>query len=97
MQEEIDTNLSLTQIATLAYFGKNLSMDPGNGQYVGDRSYFLIYQNEKNEMIKEIFGVDGPFDETMTIEAIEEAYAQSHPEEFLPEEGDGVTGDGQTR
>lgn len=47
-------------------------------------------------MIKEIFGVDGPFDETMTIEAIEEAYAQSHPEEFLPEEGDGVTGDGQT-
>lgn len=103
VQEEIDTNLSLTQIATLAYFGKNLSMDdlsrytiPGNGQYVGDRSYYLIYQNEKNEMIKEIFGVDGPFDETMTIEAIEEAYAQSYPEEFLPEEGDGVTGDGQT-
>ncbi len=94
VQSEIDTNLTVPQIATLAYFGKDLTMDeierhviPGNGQYVGDRSYYLIYQNEKNDLIREIFGVEGPFDETMTVEAIEQAYLESHPEEMLPDEG----------
>ena len=78
VQENIDTNLDTLQIATLAWFAKDLSMDdiarhtvPGNGQYVGSTSYFIVYQDEKNEMVEEIFGVEGPFDEDITLEAIE--------------------------
>lgn len=55
VQEEIDTNLSLTQIATLAYFGKNLSMDdlsrytiPGNGP-VRRRPLLLSHLPEREE------------------------------------------------
>ena len=78
VQENIDTNLSTLQIATLAYFAKDLSMDqiqrhtvPGEGQYVGSTSYYIINQNKKNEMVKEIFGIEGPFDQDITLEAIE--------------------------
>ena len=49
VQENIDTNLDTLQIATLAWFAKDLSMDdiarhtvPGNGQYVGSTSYFIV-------------------------------------------------------
>ena len=78
VQENIDTNLSTLQIATLAYFAKDLSMDqiqrhtvPGEGQYVGSTSYYIINQNKKNKMVKEIFGIEGPFDQDITLEAIE--------------------------
>lgn len=78
VQENIDTNLSTLQIATLAYFAKDLTMDqiqrhtvPGEGQYVGSTSYYIINQNKKNEMVKEIFGIEGPFDQDITLEAIE--------------------------
>ena len=78
VQENIDTNLSTLQIATLAYFAKDLSMDqiqrhtvPGEGQYVGSTSYYIVNQNKKNEMVKEIFGIEGPFDQDITLEAIE--------------------------
>lgn len=82
VQENIDTNLDVMQIATLAYFAKDLSMDqiarhtvPGNGQYVGAKSYYIIYQDNKNQMVKEIFGVNGPYDEGITVEAIEQRVA----------------------
>lgn len=91
VQENIDTNLDVLQIATLAYFAKDLSMDqierhtvPGNGQYVGAKSYYIINQEKKNSMVKEIFGVSGPFDEGITLEAIEARVAQ---EEGLTTEG----------
>ena len=92
VQENIDTNLDVLQIATLAYFAKDLSMDqierhtvPGNGQYVGAKSYYIINQDKKNKMVKEIFGVSGPFDEDITLEAIE---ARVAADEGLPVEGD---------
>lgn len=92
VQENIDTNLDVLQIATLAYFAKDLSMDqierhtvPGNGQYVGAKSYYIINQDKKNKMVKEIFGVSGPFDEDITLEAIE---ARVAADEGLPAEGD---------
>ncbi len=44
---------------------------PGEGQYVGSTSYYIINQNKKNEMVKEIFGIEGPFDQDITLEAIE--------------------------
>lgn len=78
VQENIDTNLDLMQIATLAYFAKDASMEnidrhtvPGNGQYVGDRSYYIIDQDKKNKMVKDIFGKEGPYDPDITVEAIE--------------------------
>ena len=99
VQENIDTNLDTLQIATLAWFAKDLSMDdiarhtvPGNGQYVGSTSYYIVYQNEKNEMVQEIFGVEGPFDEAITLEAIEARVAEQEgtlpgaDEEATPEE-----------
>lgn len=92
VQENIDTNLDVLQIATLAYFAKDLSMDqierhtvPGNGQYVGAKSYYIINQDKKNKMVKEIFGVSGPFDEDITLEAIE---ARVAADEGLPAESD---------
>ena len=92
VQENIDTNLDVLQIATLAYFAKDLSMDqierhtvPGNDQYVGAKSYYIINQDKKNKMVKEIFGVSGPFDEDITLEAIE---ARVAADEGLPVEGD---------
>lgn len=99
VMDQIDTNLDLAQIGTLAYFGKDLSMEninrhtiPGNGQYVGDRSYYLINQESKNKLVKEIFGVDGPFDETMTAEAIianyEATVGDLLPDEIPEEEDD---------
>ncbi len=99
VQENIDTNLDVLQIATLAYFAKDLSMDqierhtvPGNGQYVGAKSYYIINQDKKNKMVKEIFGVSGPFDEDITLEAIE---ARVAADEGLPAEGDETqTGEG---
>ena len=91
VQENIDTNLDVLQIATLAYFAKDLSMDqierhtvPGNGQYVGATSYYISNQEKKNAMVKEIFGVTGPFDEAITLEAIEARVAL---EEGLTTEG----------
>ena len=97
VQENIDTNLDVMQIATLAYFAKDLSMSqierhtvPGNGQYVGAKSYYIINQDQKNSMVKEIFGISGPFDEAITLEAIEARVAS---EEGLPAEGEeGETG-----
>lgn len=100
VQENIDTNLDMLQIATLAYFAKDLSMDqierhtvPGNGQYVGSKSYYIVYQNEKNEMVEEIFGIEGPFDDAITLEAIEARVAEQEgtltgegDEELTPEE-----------
>lgn len=78
VQENIDTNLDLMQIATLAYFAKDASVDnierhtvPGNGQYVGERSYYIINQEKKNKMVKNVFGKEGPFDPDITLEAIE--------------------------
>lgn len=78
VQENVDTNLDLMQIATLAYFAKDVPMEdierhtvPGNGQYVGDRSYYIIDQEKKNKMVKEIFGKEGPVDPDITVEAIE--------------------------
>ena len=92
VQENIDTNLDVMQIATLAYFAKDLSMSqierhtvPGNGQYVGAKSYYIINQDQKNSMVKEIFGISGPFDEAITLEAIEARVAS---EEGLPAEGE---------
>lgn len=58
---------------------------PGNGQYVGAKSYYIINQDKKNKMVKEIFGVSGPFDEDITLEAIE---ARVAADEGLPAEGD---------
>ena len=103
VQENIDTNLDVLQIATLAYFAKDLSMDqiqrhtvPGNGQYVGSRSYYIINQEKKNAMVKEVFGVSGPFDEGITLEAIEARVAATEGLPVEGEEGDEGAADGET-
>lgn len=79
VEENLDTNLDLGQIATMAYFAKDLSMSdiqkhtlPGYGSYVGSRSYYIINQDEKNQLVMELFNVEGPFDEGITRAAIEE-------------------------
>ncbi len=93
VQENIDTNLDVMQIATLAYFAKDLSMDqiqrhtiPGNGQYVGSTSYYIINQQKKNKLVQEVFGIDGPFDEAITLEAIQARVAEQ--EGTVPGEGE---------
>lgn len=93
VQANIDTNLDTMQIATLAYFAKDLSMDqiqrhtiPGNGQYVGSKSYYIINQDSKNKMVKEIFGKTGPFDDALTLEAIQARVAE---EEGIQDEDEG--------
>ncbi|MDR2515218.1 MAG: LCP family protein [Christensenellaceae bacterium] len=100
VQEEIDTNLDFTQIATLAYFAKDLSMAdlqrymlPGDGRYIGTTSYYIIYQEQKNKMVKEIFGIEGPFDSSMTLAAIESAYLASHPEQDPEASSPGAEGE----
>ena len=55
-----------------------------------EKSYYIINQDQKNSMVKEIFGISGPFDEAITLEAIEARVAS---EEGLPAEGEeGETG-----
>ena len=38
---------------------------------MGDRSYYIIDQDKKNKMVKDIFGKEGPYDPDITVEAIE--------------------------
>ena len=95
VQKNIDTDLELLQIASLAYFAKDLSMSdlqrhtiPGNGQYVGSRSYYIVNQDKMSDLIKSIFGKKAPFDEAITLEAIEARVAET--EGIGTESGEGA-------
>lgn len=94
VQRNIDTDLELLQIASLAYFAKDLSMSdlerhtiPGNGQYVGTRSYYIVNQEKMSDLIKSIFGKKAPFDEAITLEAVEARVNGTEGTETGGEEG----------
>jgi len=85
VQQNIDTDMDLLQIASLAYFAKDLSMDdlqrhtiPGNGQYVGAKSYYIVDQEKMSDLMKSIFGKEAPYDEAITVEAIEARVAEEN-------------------
>ena len=68
MQGKVFTNMDFRQLASIAVFGKNLSSDkvtmrtmPGRNNYgIFRRNYFILDQEKRVEMIKEIYGVDVP-------------------------------------
>lgn len=62
---QIETNLDLVQIAALAYWARNLDLGnidrhtlPGYGMYIGGTSYWVLDQDKKKELVKDIFGVN---------------------------------------
>ncbi len=66
-KDYVETDLSYTQIAALAYFARNLDPSPeilnlyslpGGGQMKDGAYYFVLDQEERVRIIKEVFGVD---------------------------------------
>jgi len=66
-KDYVETDLTYTQIASLAYFGRDLDMDneslhfytlPGGGQSKDGIYYQVLDQDERVRIIKEAFGVE---------------------------------------
>lgn len=62
---EIQTNMDVMQIASLAYWARNLDLSSidrhtleGYGMYIGGTSYWVLNQDAKVALVKEIFGVN---------------------------------------
>ncbi len=68
MQGKVSTNMNFQQLAAIAIFGKNLSEQnismrtmPGSNNFgIFRRNYFIIDQEKRVQLIKEVYGVDVP-------------------------------------
>lgn len=65
VMDQIDTNLDIMQIASLAYWGRNLDMNKmnrytldGYNLMIGNTYYYILDQSKKKELVSEVFGVD---------------------------------------
>ena len=62
--DNLQTNLSMAQIGALAWIAKDIAPEdihrytlPGRAAMLSEISYWLIYQEEKQAMLQEIFGI----------------------------------------
>ncbi len=68
MQGKVTTNMNFQQLAAIAIFGKNLSEQnismrtmPGSNNFgIFRRNYFIIDQEKRVDLIKEVYGIDVP-------------------------------------
>jgi LCP family protein required for cell wall assembly len=65
VMNQIDTNLDFIQVAALAYWARDLTMDgidrhtlDGYGLMISNISYYVLDQDKKKELVKDIFGID---------------------------------------
>lgn len=65
VMDQIDTNMNLMQIASLAFWARNLDLNgidrhtlEGNGLMLGNTSYWVLDQEKKKTLVKDIFGMD---------------------------------------
>lgn len=77
MKDRVYTNLTLKQIITLIMFCRNIETEninryTLNGEYrdIYGANFYLLDIQKKNELIKNIFGVDGIFDEQYDVNYI---------------------------
>jgi len=83
ISERIHTNLNLKQIAALALFGTKLEMADiethtisGGSVNLGGISYWGVNQQEKKELVSQIFGLDIEIDPTLDVEYLKKMMAE---------------------
>jgi len=100
-KDYVETDLTYTQIAALAYYARDLEIDDdslkfftitGDGQMMDGIWYQVIFQNKRLEIIKEVFGIDAaPWPPIVLVDSPE--YLEEQERKRLEEEL-GISDDG---